>query len=70
VKATAGTIQVERDSSPGAGDAVWGGDTALIARQALHSCHLSCAGDSLEPFEVRDELTADMRGLLEEAARG
>jgi 23S rRNA pseudouridine1911/1915/1917 synthase len=55
---------------PLAGDALYGGDSALIARQALHACHLSCAGDSLESFEVRDELPADMRGLLEAAARG
>jgi 23S rRNA pseudouridine1911/1915/1917 synthase len=48
------------------GDALYGGGTGRIGRQALHAHHLSWKGSgSLAGFSVDAELPEDMRALLE-----
>ena len=50
---------------PLAGDVLYGGDGASIARHALHAHAIAWGGDEhVAPFDVREDLPDDMRALV------
>lgn len=60
-------VHLSHIGHPILGDELYGGDTRLIQRQALHSCELRFNHPMTgEPLDIRSELPADIQGCIRE----